>query len=223
MKQFFSLFFLLLFAALSAVAQTGTVRGRVLADGRPAELVTVALAGTSIGTSTDAQGRYELRDAPAGDQQLVFSSVGYETQRRRLTIVAGQPVTADATLRSTTAELSEVVVTGVSRATEIRRSPVPVAALTGREIRLNANSNAIDAAVRGVPGLAAVTTGPNISKPFIRGLGYNRVLTLFNGLRQEGQQWGDEHGIEVDGYGLDRVEVVKGPASLLYAPMPWPG
>jgi iron complex outermembrane receptor protein len=93
---------------------------------------------------------------------------------------------------------------------------VPIAALSQREIRINASTNVIDAAVRGVPGLSAVTTGPNVSKPFIRGLGYNRVLTLFNGLRQEGQQWGDEHGIEVDAYGVDRVEVVKGPASLLY-------
>ncbi|MEJ7666004.1 MAG: TonB-dependent receptor plug domain-containing protein [Hymenobacter sp.] len=109
-----------------------------------------------------------------------------------------------------------MVVTGVGRATEIRRSPVPIAAMSQKEIRLSANSNAIDAAVRGIPGLAAVTTGPNISKPFIRGLGYNRVLTMFNGLRQEGQQWGDEHGVEMDGYGISRVEVVKGPASLLY-------
>ena len=42
------------------------------------------------------------------------------------------------------------------------------------------------------------------------------MLTLFDGVRQEGQQWGDEHGIEVDQYGIDRVEVIKGPASLTY-------
>ncbi len=62
----------------------------------------------------------------------------------------------------------------------------------------------------------AVKTGPNISKPFIRGLGYNRVLTLYDGMRQEGQQWGDEHGIEVDAYNIEKGEVVKGPASLMY-------
>jgi iron complex outermembrane receptor protein len=47
-------------------------------------------------------------------------------------------------------------------------------------------------------------------------LGYNRILTLYDGVRQEGQQWGDEHGIEVDQYGIERVEVIKGPASLSY-------
>ncbi|MEZ4889503.1 MAG: TonB-dependent receptor plug domain-containing protein [Crocinitomicaceae bacterium] len=59
-------------------------------------------------------------------------------------------------------------------------------------------------------------TGPNISKPFIHGLGYNRVLTLYDGIRQEGQQYGDEHGLEVDDYNMNKAEVIKGPASLLY-------
>ena len=67
-----------------------------------------------------------------------------------------------------------------------------------------------------MPGVSTLTTGPNVSKPIIRGLGYNRVLTLFDGVRQEGQQWGDEHGIEVDQFLIDRIEVVKGPASLMY-------
>src|SRR6266705_925861 len=61
-----------------------------------------------------------------------------------------------------------------------------------------------------------MSTGPNVSKPYIRGLGYNRVLALFDGVRQEGQQWGDEHGIEVDQFLVDHIEVVKGPASLMY-------
>ncbi|ALD22485.1 energy transducer TonB [Hymenobacter sp. DG25A] len=127
-----------------------------------------------------------------------------------------QVTTVNIVLQTTATSLQEVVVTGVSRATELRKSPVPVAVLNRREINLNNNGNIIDAAVKGVPGLNAVTTGPNISKPFIRGLGYNRVLTLYNGLRQEGQQWGDEHGIEIDQYDIDRIEVVKGPASLIY-------
>jgi iron complex outermembrane receptor protein len=112
--------------------------------------------------------------------------------------------------------LNEVVVTGVSRSTVLRKSPVPIAVLSRSSMDQQVNSNLIDAIVKGVPGVSAVTTGPNISKPFIRGLGYNRVLTLYDGLRQEGQQWGDEHGIEIDQYGIGRVEVVKGPASLTY-------
>ena len=114
------------------------------------------------------------------------------------------------------ARLNEVIVTGVSRATTVRKNPVPIAIIGKREMEMNVNNNIIDAITKGIPGISAVTTGPNISKPFIRGLGYNRVLTLYDGVRQEGQQWGDEHGIEIDQYGIGRAEVVKGPASLTY-------
>jgi iron complex outermembrane receptor protein len=79
----------------------------------------------------------------------------------------------------------------------------------------SASGNVIDE-IANLPGVNAVTTGPNISKPFIHGLGYNRVVTAEDGIRQEGQQWGDEHGIEVDQNSIDRIEVIKGPASLSY-------
>ena len=75
-------------------------------------------------------------------------------------------------------------------------------------------TNIIDALVQNTP-TGSRKTGPNVSKPFIRGLGYNRVLTLYDGHRQEGQQWGDEHGIEVDSYNI-AAEVIKGPSSLMY-------
>src|SRR5674536_183918 len=87
--------------------------------------------------------------------------------------------------------------------------------VSSRELQQNLNTNIIDA-ISKLPGVSAVTTGPNVSKPFIHGLGYNRVLTLYDGVRIEGQQWGDEHGIEVDENAVDRIEIVKGPASLTY-------
>ncbi|RZK87895.1 MAG: TonB-dependent receptor, partial [Pedobacter sp.] len=76
-------------------------------------------------------------------------------------------------------------------------------------------TNLIDAIAK-VPGISQISTGGAISKPTIRGLGYNRVLTIVDGAREEGQQWGDEHGIQVDQFSAARVEVLKGPASLLY-------
>ena len=183
-------------------------------QGRPVPFASVAVPALTQGATADENGRFTLPNLPASPQKLQVSAVGYATATPTVTLPTEKSLIIRLTSEGKT--LAEVVVTGVGRATEIRRSPVPISAMSQKEIRLNANSNAIDAAVRGIPGLSAVTTGPNISKPFIRGLGYNRVLTMFNGLRQEGQQWGDEHGIEVDGYIVGRVEVVKGPASLLY-------
>jgi len=84
-----------------------------------------------------------------------------------------------------------------------------------KDLQQNLNTNIIDA-ISKLPGVSAVTTGPNVSKPFIHGLGFNRVLTLFDGVRQEGQQWGEEHGVEVDENAVDHIEIVKGPASLTY-------
>ena len=198
-------------------AQTGTVAGTVRDEQRRAvPFASVALPAAGLGATADAQGTFRVAQVPAGPVRLVVSAVGYRATTHDEKLAGGQTLEVVFTLAAELAELQEVVVTGVSRATEIRRSPVPIATLSRREISLNANTNVIDAAVRGIPGLSAVTTGPNVSKPFIRGLGYNRVLTMYNGLRQEGQQWGDEHGVEIDGYDIERVEVVKGPASLLY-------
>ncbi|MBR1766844.1 MAG: TonB-dependent receptor [Bacteroidales bacterium] len=67
-----------------------------------------------------------------------------------------------------------------------------------------------------IPGIKAVAIGAGLSKPTIRGLGYNRMVVSEDGIKHEGQQWGDDHGLEVDQFAVDAVEVVKGPATLLY-------
>lgn len=115
-----------------------------------------------------------------------------------------------------TSVLNQVVVTGVSKATRIRENPLPVQVVSTRQIEQTTEANIIDALSKNAQGLDAVKTGPNVSKPFINGLGYNRVLTLFDGMRIETQQWGDEHGVPVDDYSVDKAEVIKGPASLMY-------
>jgi iron complex outermembrane recepter protein len=141
-------------------------------------------------------------------------SLGHSTLRQTVSLTADTLLNL-VLVREVNA-LNEITVTAVTRATTVLRNPVPIAVLTRRDMARTVNSNLMDAVVKGTPGVSGVTTGPNITKPFIRGLGYNRVLTMYDGIRQEGQQWGDEHGIEVDQYGIERIEVVKGPASLIY-------
>lgn len=111
--------------------------------------------------------------------------------------------------------LSEVVVTGLTGSTRINQLPAPVAVISPEELQSHSSTNIIDA-ISSQPGMSQITTGSGISKPVIRGLGYNRVLVVNDGIRQEGQQWGDEHGIEVDGEAVHSVEIMKGPASLMY-------
>ena len=115
----------------------------------------------------------------------------------------------------TCVHLSEIVVTGLTGNTQLRNSPIPVNVISTEALQTLSFSNIIDAIAK-YPGIAQITTGGGISKPVIRGMGYNRVLVVNDGVRQEGQQWVDEHGVEIDGESVHAVEVIKGPASLMY-------
>ncbi len=121
----------------------------------------------------------------------------------------------DFSLEETIAELNEVVVTGLSQSAEKNRTPTPITTISPIQLKQISATNIIDA-IATLPGISQVTTGSGISKPVIRGLGYNRVVVVKDGIRQEGQQWGDEHGIEIDEYSINKVEILKGPASLAY-------
>lgn len=196
--------------------QRGTIRGKVTTGGLAVEFANIVIPGQNTGATSNAYGQFIIKDVTAGTYELTISMMGYQTEKVKATVTAGQTLVLNISLKEDLSRLNEIVVTGVSRATAVRRNPIPIATIGKREMNMNVNNNIIDAIIKGIPGVSAVTTGPNISKPFIRGLGYNRVLTLYDGVRQEGQQWGDEHGIEVDQYGIGRAEVVKGPASLTY-------
>ena len=112
-------------------------------------------------------------------------------------------------------QLNELTVTGVTGDTKLKHATTPVSIVTPQMLRATASTNIIDA-IAHQPGVSQLTTGSSISKPIIRGLGYNRVVVMSEGVRQEGQQWGDEHGVEVDGSSVNSVEILKGPASLMY-------
>ena len=112
-------------------------------------------------------------------------------------------------------KLNEVTVTGVTGDTKLKNSTAPISIISGKELRQTTSTNIIDA-IAHQPGVAQITTGSGISKPIIRGLGYNRIIVMNEGVRQEGQQWGDEHGIEIDAQNVNSVEIQKGPASLMY-------
>lgn len=112
-------------------------------------------------------------------------------------------------------KINELTVTGVTGDTKLKHATTPVSIVSPQVLRATASTNIIDV-IAHQPGVSQLTTGGGISKPIIRGLGYNRVVVMSEGVRQEGQQWGDEHGVEVDGSSVNSVEILKGPASLMY-------
>ena len=194
------------------IALTGTVADAITKQ--PLQGASVSIPDLKLTTVTDSTGRFYFKNLPAGNFLIEISFEGYKTFTQNVFLTNGTGI-KNFNLEETSTEMSNVVVTGTTKATQAKRNPIPVVSVSKEYLTTNISTNAIDAVAK-IPGVRAVTTGPNVSKPFIRGLGYNRILTLYDGIRQEGQQWGDEHGIEVDQYSINKVEVIKGPASLSY-------
>ena len=122
----------------------------------------------------------------------------------------------DSTQRDTTARaLPTLQVTATAVATEARRIAQPTALLSGAELR-RANSASLGETLQQIPGIRSLSMTTGIGKPVIRGLTNNRVVTLANGQRTETQQWGHDHSPNVESADAERLEVVKGPASVLY-------
>jgi len=221
MKSSISYYILFLFAftlklpiAIGMGTDKTTLSGKVTAkSGETLPGATVYIPDLKTGAATDVNGNYKIENLPAAKVLVDVRAIGYKTIA--IVVDLSKDTMKNFAMEPSMEEIEEVVVTGTSKATEIKRDPVPIMVINKAHLVENSSTNIIDALAK-LPGVNAVTTGPNVSKPYIRGLGYNRVLTLYDGVRQEGNQWGDEHGIEADEYSIDKIEVIKGPASLTY-------
>lgn len=182
-------------------------------SGEPLQGASIVIADSRIGTTTNAEGIYTINNIAAGHTILEVSYAGYQTIVDHVDITTSSQVNFQ--LKRSVREYEGVTVTGVAGATSIRKAPIPITRINKGELLVSPSTNIIDALSR-QPGVSQLSTGPAISKPVIRGLGYNRLVTINDGVRQEGQQWGDEHGIEIDENSVSRVEILKGPASLIY-------
>lgn len=208
------LILILIFPVVNLYSQN-TLTGKIM-DKDTKEL----LVGASIyfpdlkkGATTDKDGSYKIADLPEGRFLVEVRFIGYSVQVVKIEIY--NETKMDFELEETHKELNEVVVTGSSSATEKAINPIPTITINKISLYQNSSTNIIDA-ISNKPGISQITTGAGISKPVIRGLGFNRVIVLQNNIRQEGQQWGEEHGIEMDEFSIDRVEIIKGPGSLIY-------
>lgn len=217
MKKFIYLFFLLssgmLFTSMLN-AQVYTLTGKVLdkVSGKALPGTSVYLPEIKKGTIANKEGVFIL-NIESGSYVMEISYVGYATDVENIKL--NKNTTQNFYLNSSVLEGGNVIVTSFLRAISTRRTPTPVTIIKKEELFRGVTTNLIDALAK-VPGVSQITTGPAISKPIIRGLGYNRVVVMNDGIRQEGQQWGDEHGIEIDEYNVSRIEVLKVPASLIY-------
>jgi len=209
-----------LLATVNTVAQSsrttranfsGTVTNSF--TGKPLVNASIYFSDTRMGTTTDSTGSFKLVNLPSGNFLIEVSHVGFKTII--LPVLLSGSTIRNFQLVPAIIEREAVTVTGVSSATSVKRTPVPVDIVRREDLMRNTSTNLVDALSR-TPGVSQISTGPAVSKPVIRGLGYNRLVVINDGIRQEGQQWGDEHGIEIYEYNVSKAEVLKGPASLMY-------
>nr|MBL6434317.1 TonB-dependent receptor [Muribaculaceae bacterium] len=112
--------------------------------------------------------------------------------------------------------LKDVVVEGNGYSKDMQMRSALSTTYVGKQFIETNFSGSLMQSLEKIPGVKAMSVGSNESKPTIRGLGFNRVVVAENGIKHEGQQWGDDHGLEIDQYDIDHAEVIKGPASLSY-------
>ena len=213
-KNIFGILFLVCFH-FSFAQNKNSLTGKIIDKTTKKEIpfANIIIPDIHASTQSDSAGNFKFNAIPTASYEVQVSCIGYKSKSVFVSVNGEKNLNIE--LDNSNIELSDVVVTGTSKATQIKKSPLAIVSINKEYLVTNLSTNVIDA-ISKVPGVNTVTTGPNVSKPYIRGLGYNRILTLFDGVRQEGQQWGDEHGIEIDKYLIDKVEVIKGPASLLY-------
>jgi iron complex outermembrane receptor protein len=189
---------------------TGTV---VDEKGRPLLGTAIVLSPGNTGTAADADGRYSFSGLQSGRYVMHASFVGYEDYTD--TLLIEKNTAWDIRMEPSLVNLQEVVVTGDYEEIRKREEPLNLEIVNEKYLKQNLGGSIMNSLER-LPGVSAIAIGSGQSKPVIRGLGFNRVVVVENNIKHEAQQWGAEHGLEIDQYAVDHVEVILGPASLRY-------
>ena len=198
-----------------ARARAGAVRGRVTDDrGAGIADVEVVLAESGRRTRTGADGSFALAKVPAGHHTVVIHRTGYAAVTREIE-VTGEEAALEVALTPTPFAVDPVEVTAARKPQPALDSPIPMAALEGDDLEL-VTGISVAHALDGLPGVRVVSTGDQIGKPMIRGLTGSRVLVLDDGHRMEDYSWSDEDGPSIDPTFAERIEVIRGPASVQY-------
>ncbi|KIA97889.1 TonB-dependent receptor [Flavobacterium sp. KMS] len=199
---------------------SGLINAQNTVSGTVTDLQNQPVPGVSVyapelhkGTTTDENGKYTLNNLPNGGLRIAFTFVGFTTQNKNIEKLLKEN-TLDILLSQAAFEMDEVIVsTAFSKLQS--QNVMKVEHETIKTLQQKGTSTLIEGLAT-IPGVSQISTGTSIGKPVIRGLSGNRVLVYSQGVRLENQQFGDEHGLGLNDAGVESVEVIKGPASLLY-------
>ncbi|WP_165779175.1 TonB-dependent receptor [Brumimicrobium salinarum] len=199
---------------LSFYGQAQEVTGKVI-DQDTKQAVPFAKIGfpdINIFTDTDSLGNFSFMDLPKAHLKIKVTAFGYEIKIKEIDLYTEKELLI--TLKSKHTALEEVQITATEG--KIQRENITGVYVADKDKLFQTGATTLGASLSIIPGVQSSSVGMGISKPVIRGLSGMRVVTYNNGLRIENQQWGSDHGLAASELGLGKVEVVKGPSSLLY-------
>ena len=172
----------------------------------------IKVDGRGIGAVTDTAGNFRVTGLCPGKYRITVSYQGFRTLDSVFAV--RRNATLNFLLFSTTQEMGSVTVTGEV----LKRDQITTAIksiLTGAQLDATRGLS-LGESLKSIAGVNSLQTGPSISKPVIHGVYSNRVLIMNNGVRQEGQNWGNDHAPEIDPFIATKVTVIKGAASIRY-------
>lgn len=192
----------------------GQISGRIVGeDQQPLIGATVVIQPINKATIADSNGNYLLDNFPLGKYNIQISFIGYKTISDSLTIASDTHYNTQ--LRLSSLSLQEVVVKDHYAEQRKKEESLNIEIVNEAYLKQNLGGSLVNSLER-LPGVSSIDIGSGQAKPVIRGLSFNRVVVVENNIKHEAQQWGADHGLEIDQYAVDNVEVIKGPASLMY-------
>lgn len=209
------LFFVCAIFFIHLVAQSqnklsGTITDQ---DNLPLPGATIFVLELNKGTVSDEKGKYELSGLPDGKIKVQYSYVGY-TNKIETLVLNGKGINRDIMLHFSIVGTEEIVITGGFNSTQ-HENAVKIETLKLNPRAIKSSPNFMEVLTR-IPGVSMISKGSGVSKPVIRGLSMNDILVLNHGVRFENYQYSSHHPLGIDEFGIEDIEVIKGPASLLY-------
>jgi iron complex outermembrane receptor protein len=215
MSKFFMLLLGMSFLCVYSSGQTHNIFKGIVVDENNASLIgaTVYLHPIKKGTVTDANGYFTINNLSKGEYTVEISYIGYKTRIDTVAIAGNK--TYKFQLEASTLNLQEVVITDNYAEKRKKEVSLNIEIVNNDYLKQNLGGSLMGSLER-LPGVTTIEIGSGKSKPVIRGLGFNRVVVVENNIKHEAQQWGADHGLEIDQFAVDNIEVIKGPASLMY-------
>ncbi len=213
MKKHF-IFFIIYILSCHVLPAQSLIEGSITdQDSRKLPGANVFIHELNKGTVSDENGQYLLGNIPSGKFRIQFSYLGYSSEVRTA-FFEGHPLIINVVMKETSIETKEVVISGGYNATQ-HENAVNIDILKLKQASNLVTPNTAELLTK-VPGVDMISKGPGVARPVIRGLSMDNVLVLNNGVRNENYQYSSHHPLGIDEFGIEDVEIIKGPASLLF-------